>query len=184
MGQPIQLTFILAQVAGILTMICAILSVQLRDIRKILIGAIISNLLTVANYALLGSFSGAWVCVLATAQTICIYFYTRRGAKFPWRINLLFMLGYTGLAALSFRGAIDLLPWACALLYAMEVAQEDSKHYRRFALLNSALWLVYDLCSQAYTMSLTHTFLVISIITAMIRLDLAPRAPGDGESSK
>ena len=175
------MTFYIAQLVGILTAVCAVVAVQFKSIKNILIGEIIANLLVALNYILLGGLSGAGVCVLATAQTIWIYFLGRKEKKFPLPLNICFMIGYIIVSLLSFNGFPSILSAIAALLYAMSVTQEESKAYRVYMLLNSLVWIVYDVYTHAYTTILTHGFLVISIIIAMVRLD---RKQNDKTASK
>ena len=164
-------TFFLAQVIGVLVTVTSIVSVQFKNLRYILIGSVLSNLLVSLNYALLGGLSGAGVCILATVQTFWIYLYNRKEASFPLPLNLGFMAGYTIVSALSFNGVPSVLSCLAAYLYALAVAQSDSKMYRVFMLLNSFLWIAYDIYTRAYTTIFTHGFLVVSILLAMYRLD-------------
>ena len=163
--------FYIAQAIGIITTICSVVVVQFKSIKKILLGQIISNLLVALNYMLLGGLSGAGVCILATVQTIWIYFYNKKDKKFPLAFNIGFMVGYTAITFFSFVGIASILSCIAALLYAMSVTQEDSKYYRVYMLLNSFIWIAYDVYTCAYTTILTHAFIVISIVLAMIRLD-------------
>jgi hypothetical protein len=45
-----------------LTGVVAVVMMQFKDMRKILIGQILANLLTASTYFLLGGFSGAGIC--------------------------------------------------------------------------------------------------------------------------
>lgn len=163
--------FYIAQFIGLLTTVCSVVAVQFKSIRNILIGEIFANLLVALNYALLGGLSGAGVCILATAQTIWIYFYNKKKKEFPLPINICFMLSYAAVSFLSFNGIPSILSCIAALLYAMSVTRSESGSYRIFMLLNSIVWIVYDIYTHAYTTILTHGFLVLSILIAMIRLD-------------
>ena len=66
------MAFLIAQIAGGLSTVTALLCVQAKEAKMILLGQFICNLLSAACYGLLGSFSGAWVCILATIHTLLI----------------------------------------------------------------------------------------------------------------
>lgn len=161
----------IAQAIGVLTAVCAVITVQFKNIRSILLGEIAANLLVALNFALLGGLSGAGVCILATVQTIWIYYYNRRKKGFPMPLNIGFMVGYTVVSALSFSGFPSVLSWIAAILYALSVTQPNAKKYRIYMLLNSLIWVVYDIDLHAWTQILTHGFLAVSVLTAMARLD-------------
>ena len=163
--------FYIAQAMGILATICAVITMQFKNLRNILFGQIFSNLLIATNYILLGGVSGAAVCILASGQTAWIYFYNKKQKSFPVPINICFMIGYIIVSGMSFAGFSSVLSCAAALLYALSMTQKNAKMCRMFMLVNSVIWIVYDCYTGAYTAFLTHGFLIASILFAMIRLD-------------
>ena len=170
------LNFYIAQFIGIITTIGAVVTVQFKNIQTILVGEIILNLLIALNFILLGGGSGAGVCVLATVQTIWIYFYSRRGKKFPTLLNIGFMVGYIVTSSFSFSGFPSVISCIAALFYALSVTQPNAKKYRVYMLINGLLWVVYDINLHAWTSILTHGFLATSVLVAMARLDYCKKS--------
>ncbi|MDY6314447.1 MAG: YgjV family protein [Clostridia bacterium] len=167
--------FYIAQTIGILTTVGAVVTVQFKNIRTILVGEIILNLLVALNFVLLDGTSGAGVCILATVQTIWIYFYSRNGKRFPLPINIGFMIGYIAVSVFSFSGFPSVLSCIAALFYALSVTQPNAKKYRIYMLMNSLIWVVYDIDLHAWTSIFTHGFLAASVVVAMARLDIKKR---------
>lgn len=163
--------FIMAQIVGIFATVCSLVIVQFKNIRHILIGEIAANLLVSINYAMLGGISGAGVCMLAIAQTVWIYFYTKKDRTFPIPATIICILGYTAISIFSYGGWISIISWLAAIAYALSVVQTQSSKYRIYMLINSALWVAYDIFTGAYTTIITHGFLIVSILAAMIRMD-------------
>lgn len=165
------MNFYIAQLIGVVVAVIAIISVQFKNLRTILVSQIIVNILAALNYALLGGFSGAGVNILAIIQTIWIYFYTRKGKKFSLPAGVLCMAAYLLISIISFSGFPTILSCTAALLYALSVMQSSAKKYRFFCLFNSIVWIGYDIYTCAYTTIFTHGFLVISILIAIYRRD-------------
>ena len=57
-------------------------------------------------------------------------------------------------------------------MIAQAVVQTKSSGYRIFLDRKRTVWIVYYLCSQAYSLILAHSLSIISCITAIIRLDI------------
>lgn len=172
----VEWSFIAAQIAGLMTAAIAIWTTQLKDMKWVLILQVLSNLLTVVNFGLLSEWSGAWICFVAIAQTLWIYYYTRDQKRFPKRLNYLFMLLYTVVVALTFTAAYDILAWVAALAYAFAVVQMETSKYRLFIMVNASCWILYDFITGAYTLMLTQILILLSVIIAIVRLDRKKKA--------
>jgi uncharacterized protein YybS (DUF2232 family) len=94
--------FYVAQGISILTAIVAILSMQLKSMKNILITQITANLLAASTYFLLDSFSGAGISLIAIIQLIVMYIYNKNG-KTPHKIVVgLFIAAYTIYSVFNF----------------------------------------------------------------------------------
>lgn len=167
----LELSFIMAQVFGLLTALVSIYTVQLKDMKPILLLNVLCNVLSVVTFYFAGGMSGAWVCLIAIIQSLWIYDYTRQGRSFPVWLNYIFIALYSGAILFTMKYAYDLLPGLAAIMYALGAVQKDSGKYRLFILVNSLSWIVFDLFTGAYTMIITHGLILVSILVAMIRLD-------------
>lgn len=169
------MNFVIAQWLGVITMVVALLSVQFKNVEYILIGQIISNVLVALSYGLLGGLSGAWICILAAIQTVIIYFFdklemTNREKK-KSRLLIVFALGYVIGTIVVYKDWRDVVAGVCAILFVLAIVQTESGKLRMIMMANSLLWIVYDYKTEAYTNILTHGLELLSILTAMIRLD-------------
>lgn len=166
------MAFLLAQIIGIMATVVEIVIMQFKNIKYILTGQCLSNFLIVIQYALLGGMSGAAVCVVATIQTLILYIYRKKEKHFPAALTILFLLLYLFSSLMTFKSPADILSCLAALLFAISVTQTESSKYRIIILINSILWIIYDINTKAFTMITTHAIAVVSVIIGMIRLDL------------
>lgn len=169
---PQALPEIIAQVIGILLSVCVIGIVQLKSIKAILIAEVAVNLLTVANYALLGGMSGALPSVVAIFHVLLSYYFVGKERRFPLWLTAIFMAIYAAINVMTFRSPIDILPLVCTLLFAITVVQSKASGYRIIKTLTMVLWLVYDISVGAWTTVIAHGFLIVSGIIGIIRLDI------------
>ena len=163
--------FYIAQGISIVTALVAILSMQLKNMKSILIFQITANLLAASTYFLLGGFSGAGISLIAIIQLIVMFFYNKKNTKPPLIVIGIFIFLYVLYSILNFNTYLDLFPLLAALSFALGVAQTKPSIYRFYGLLNPLFWLVYDIFSGAYINVLMRIGIFTSALIAKIRLD-------------
>lgn len=163
--------FYLAQGISVLTGIVAVVMMQFKDMRKILIGQILANLLTASTYFLLGGFSGAGICLIAIVQTVTMFLYNLKERP-PHRAAIfLFILLYLACSALYYKSPVDLFSAMAAICYAFSVVQTKSSLSRLWYLFNPLCWLIYDLFTRAYGNLILHVVIFSSTLIAIFRND-------------
>lgn len=167
--------FLIAQLFGVFSTVAAILCVQARSAGGVLIGQILANGCSGISYGLLGSLSGAWVCVLAAAHSVLISF-IRRMEKFRQKrwipvISVVFSIAYVVGSAVTYSQWPDVISCICALLFVLTIAQEDASKMRNVMLVSMTLWVIFDISVCAYTNIITHGSTIVSILAAKVRLD-------------
>jgi len=167
------LAFYIAQAISLITTVVGIAAMQFRQMRHILIGQLLANLLAAATYFLLDGFSGAGVCLLAIVQTLAMYAFNRQQKQPPrWLIGG-FIAMYIACSALSYRSPADLFSAAAAVCFALSVSQEKAAASRRWYVLNPLCWMIYDVATRAYGNLIMHLIILISTLAAMLRMDRA-----------
>lgn len=163
--------FYIAQGISILTAIVAILSMQMKSMKGVLITQISANLLASSTYFLLGGFSGAGISLIAIIQLIVMFFYNKKDKKPHNLVVAIFIILYVGYSVFNFKELIDIFPLMAAILFCLSVAQKKPSAYRWLALFNPLCWLVYDVYMVAYIISVMRIGIFISALVAKIRLD-------------
>ena len=169
------MAFYIAQLAGGLSTITALLCVQAKEAKMLLLGQFTCNLLSAACYGLLGSLSGAWVCILAAIQSLLISLVNQKGtAQREKRVRIIavifsaaFILG----TVWTYSSWPDLITCICALLFVKTISQENAGQMRTVMILSMSLWIVFDLAVGAYASILTHGSTLASLLIARFRLD-------------
>lgn len=167
--------FLIAQVFGIFSTVAAILCVQARTAGGVLIGQILANGFSGISYGLLGSLSGAWVCVLAAVHSVLISFIRKmeEHKKKRWisLISVVFAIAYVVGSAVTYSQWPDVISCVCAMLFILTIAQEDASKMRNVMLVSMSLWVFFDISVGAYTNIITHGSTIVSILAAKVRLD-------------
>ena len=128
------MNFIIGQVISIVVLIISVIVVQFKNIKYILIGEIIMNLLVALSFVFLGGLSGAWICIVATVQTLIMYLVNRREIA-SWKrtaLMVVFVAAYIIGTVIVYQGWSDIVSCVCAMLYVLAVVQKDASKYRIF----------------------------------------------------
>ena len=158
---------------SIAALILEIAIYQFKGMKAIVIGQCASNFLILLTYALGDGLSGAAVCAVATIHTFLIYWlYQKKDKDIPAWFVAAFVAVYIICSVFTYKGMIDLIPTAAAVLFALSVVQSKSWKYRIIILANSLLWIAYDvIISAPVPMLVTHAIAVVSVVVGIIRLD-------------
>ena len=169
------MAFYIAQIAGGLSTVAALLCVQAKEAKMLLLGQFVANLLSATCYGLLGSLSGAWVCVLAAIQTLLISLANRKERAQRDRlvriISVVFSIAYVLGTALTYSAWTDVISCVCALLFVITISQEKTGQMRSVMILSMSLWIIFDVAVGAYASILTHGSTLGSLLLARFRLD-------------
>ena len=169
------MNFMIAQAMGILSTVAAIFCVQARTAAGVLLGQFLANAFSGLSYGLLGSLSGAWVCLLAAVHSVLISVANKKDdeqrGKIVRIISIVFAVAYVIGSAMTFVRWTDAISCICALLFVVTVAQRDAGKMRNVMLVSMSLWVIFDIAVGAYTNIITHGSTIVSLITAKFRLD-------------
>ena len=169
--------FVANPVGFSISMVALILEIviyQFKGMKAIVIGQCVSNFLILLTYALGDGLSGAAVCAVATIHTFLIYWlYQKNNKEISGWFVASFIVAYLVCSAFTYKDLIDLIPAMAAVLFALSVVQSKSWKYRIIILVNSLLWIAYDIIISApVPMLITHGIAVVSVIVGMLRMDI------------
>ena len=160
-------------ISAITLIISVIVTATFKKVNHILLGEIAMNLLVALSFVFLGGLSGAWVCIVATVQTVILFFANERQISKTARtvITVIFLAAYVVGTAVVYVDWKDIVACLCAFFYVFAVCATKSANYRWFMLVNSLLWVIYDIKTAAFVNIITHGITAVSTIIGKIRLD-------------
>lgn len=169
------MSFIIAQILGLVATVTSISVYQFKNEKIILLGQFLTNLFMAINFGLLGGLSAAWICMVAAFETLLMFLVNKKCQKNKKVIKnvlvILFLIVFIIGTFVTYGGWPDILVCICAVLYTLSVAQEESGKIRSIMFFNAALWIIYDITLGAWTSIITHGLTLASIIAGMVRLD-------------
>ena len=164
--------FVIAQVFGVIGIIFSVLSMQMKTKKNIMLMLLGLNLASALNFLFLGSITGSLVCFFAVLETFINYLYDNKDKRVPIYIILFYIVVNIFLGLISYKGALDIIPIVCALLFCATVCTKREANIRKIMFGNQSLWLVYDIIVKAYMFSVSNVLTLVSIVISIIRYDL------------
>lgn len=163
----------IAQILGILAVVTFLLSFQMKTRRNILVVNITSRLLYILQYIFLGALEGA---VLDFSGLILSFFAKYKENQFVSKhfkaiiivINILLIA--IGIAL--WESIFSLFAILGIMLEITALWLTKERDIRIISLLSAPFWLAYNLASRAYGSAVGNVLAMVSIVVAMIRLDL------------
>lgn len=162
-----------AQIIGLLAVTTFLLSYQQKERKNIIIWNVISRVLYIIQYVLLGALEGAVLDILGTASSVAAQNKDNRIIK----KHLKMFIAITNLVILAaglclYKNIFSLFPIAGVILHTSAFWITKEKIIRRISFLGSPFWLVYNLSSIAYGSAIGDILTMISIGTAIYRYDV------------
>ena len=116
------MTYYIGQALGIVVTIGAILTMQIKNRKPMLIVSAVVNVLSALNILLLDKFSsGVIICLVAVLQIIFSLMHEKKGTEIPLAEKIVFFVLYVAGGILGFEKGIDVLSIIAAVLYKLLV---------------------------------------------------------------
>jgi hypothetical protein len=165
---------IITQIIGVGAVVLFLCSYLQKKRQNIIVLNVISRILYILQYVLLGAFSGAILDIMAVfSSTIAS---KRDKSKFVQNnvvaivivVDLIMIAVGVTLAVIN-QSVLDLLPVAGVILHTSAFYIKSEKKIRIVSLLGSPFWFVYNFLSHAYGSAVGDILSMVSIVIAMIR---------------
>ncbi|MBQ3537267.1 MAG: YgjV family protein [Clostridia bacterium] len=158
---------IIGQVLGIAVTVGAVVSLQLKKKRQMLIMSAVVNVLSALNiFCLSDSYSGVIICLVAVLQIFFSLWHEKKNTEPKIPENIIFLILYIAGGAVGFGSPIDILSIIAAVLYMLAMIQKKEQRIRIFLLGNMASWTIY----HAYFRNSAIFAQIAGIISSLIAL--------------
>lgn len=138
------MTYYIGQALGVVVTIGAILTMQIKNRKPMLIVSAVVNVLSALNILLLDKFSsGVIICLVAVFQIIGSLWHEAKNTEVSLAEKIIFFVLYVAGGIFGFEKGIDILSIIAAVLYMLAMLQKKEQRIRLFLLGNMATWTVY-----------------------------------------
>jgi len=165
---------LIVQGIGMVGLVFAIISFQNNKRNLILFFLGLAQMFFIVHFALLGVWTASAMNIVGAART---FFFMLRGRK-KWMdsdvVMYVFICLFFIAGILSWQNWLSLLPIMAMAIETFGLWQEDPRKIRSIVIIPRPLWLTYNVIHGSYAGVLTELFVVVSLITGIIRFDFLP----------
>lgn len=159
--------YVAAQILGFIAFLISLYAYQKVNKKDILLCMVISNIINLVHYLMLGAYSGCITKVIAIFRDIFIVLKEKNKRLSSVLFLIIFILIYTLVSIYTFTNILSLFPLVAAIIYIIPTWLGDSKTVKKTALFCYVLWLIYNI----YVLSIAGVIAnIISIVSIIIGL--------------
>lgn len=166
------MSFIIAQIIGIVGLLFTIISNYQNKKKNVLIFQILANILCFFQYVLLNALAAASSFFVAIIRCIVFYIYDKKQKNKSKIVLLLFSILIVLLGLLSYTDSFSIIPTITAIIYTYGAWQDDLKIFRMIAFIVPVTWIGYNIYVGAYVGVLLTIIEAIATLAAIIKLDI------------
>ena len=136
--------YVISQVFIVIAIILYALTFTLKTKRSVLFIGLLSIVLTIIAFILLGAYTGAAVNLVTMFRSLWFYIEEKHGkhTKLSLIIILILIIGAT---FFTYEKMIDLLPFAAGMIYTFACWQKNITLYRILGILVTTIDIAYDI---------------------------------------
>ena len=159
--------FIIAQVLGVVIFIINTYGLTKLTTSKVSFYNGLANGLSSIQYLLLGAYSGALCCIIATLRNIV---FSRYKKKIPLYILLIYIFIVILLNYKLIHNILDIIPIFNIIVFAIMLWTKDIWNIKVFGVLSCVDGIVYNICEGAYSSILSDLIAGIIGIRCLVLL--------------
>ncbi len=169
----------IAQIIGVLGLVCSLLSFQMKRRKWIMAFQIIASLSFSTQLFLLGAITGGCVDMISFIRTVI---FSQNGKK--WASSPVWLYVFIGIMIVAglftWKDAWDILPIAGSVLSTIALWMKSEKKIRLVSLAVGPCWLIYNLKKGAWSGALNEVLAMASIVIGLLRNDARKNTKSGG----
>ena len=163
--------YIVIQIIGFIAFLVSLIAYQRKSKKDILLCMVLSNIINLVHYLLLGAYSGCITKLIAIVRDSFIVLKEKNKKLSSILFLIIFILIYTGVSIYTYTNILSLLPLIAAIIYIIPTWFGNSKTVKITALFCYLLWLTYNIYVLSIAGILANIVSIISIIVSLKRSD-------------
>lgn len=159
---------IIAQIIGFLAFIISLIAYHRKKKSRILGDMVISNILNLVHYLLLGAYSGCVTKVIAIIRDSFIIAKGKNKKLSSYCFLAIFIIAYIVCSIVIYKGILSLFPLIAAIIYIVPIWNGNEKTIKKTAFFCYFLWLGYNIFVFSIAGIVSNVVSIISTFIAMI----------------
>ena len=163
-----QLVYVILSFLGLAAFVAAAV-IKGEEIKKNLFFVFSGSMFVGVSYLFTSAgINGSVSSFIGGLQAIINYFFNRNNKKIPKWLILVYVLIFLALNLAVINSPIGLLALFASLCFVGSISAENGKGYRLWQIVNSSLWISYDILSCSYGPLVTHSVLFGFTVVGML----------------
>ena len=159
--------YIASQIFGTCGFIISLIAYHRKTKKKILRNMVLSNILNLIHYLLLGAYSGCITKLLAIFRDCFIIFKKNCNNFLNYFYLIFFIILYIIASIFTFNGILSILPLLAALIYTIFIWNGNELRLKKIAFICYFIWLIYNIFVMSISGIVSN---VISIVSTLIAI--------------
>ena len=156
------MSFIIANIIGMFAFVISLYAFQQNERKKIFQLQVVSNLIYLIHYAILGAYSGGITDLIQSYKDK----YKVLNSKVLFAI---FIIIYLAFIVLNHKNLVAMLPFVSALIYTLFIWYGSVKQIKFTGVFTDSIWLVYNICVLSVPGVLAKIVSIGNLIISLIR---------------
>ena len=161
--------YVAAQILGFIAFLVSLYAYQKVNKKDILLCMVISNIINLVHYLILGAYSGCITKVIAIFRDIFIVLKEKNKRLSSVLFLIIFILIYIGVSIYTFTNILSLFPLVAAIIYIIPTWLGNSKTVKKTALFCYILCLIYNIYVSSIAGVIANIVSIVSIIIGLKR---------------
>lgn len=161
--------YIVGQILGFVAFVVSLFAYQRVKKKDILLCMVLSNIINLVHYLMIGAFSGCITKTIAIFRDSFIVLKEKNKGLSNILFLLIFILIYVLVSIYTFTSILSLFPLIAAIIYIIPTWLGNSKTVKKAALLCYVLWLIYNIYVLSIAGLIANIISIVSIIIGLKR---------------
>ena len=162
------LIYVIAQIIGFIAFAFSLIAYHRKDKKIILGNMIISNILNLIHYLLLGAFSGCVTKLLAIFRDYFIILKEKHPKLSNTIYLILFIIVYVIVTIFTYNSILSILPLLAAMIYIICIWNGNEVIIKKTAFFCYFLWLIYNIFVLSIAGIVSNIISIISTLIAIL----------------
>ena len=161
--------FILIQIIGGLGYLLLAFSYYKKEKKDILFLQILSYIMFIIHYYLLGGITGSICNLLGLIGFLIIYFFERKNKKILPYLIFPIVIGIIVISLFTFKDLYSIFPIFASISVLISFLEKDTRVIRLIGIFSAICWLVYAIYCKSYVALIFEILLLLSTFISVLK---------------
>lgn len=161
---------IIVQIIGFIGLIFSVIAFQCKKHKNVMINKTINEMIFALQYFMLGAYTGVAMNLIGSARNILFAKLIEKG-KSTTVAQIIFGVFFVIFGIFTWQGPISIMVISAKIVTSIAYGIKNTSVLRWLTLPTSVCWLIYNTVSMSFAGILCESFTIISIVSAIIRID-------------